>query len=166
MLVNKAEAYPSETFQPYFKDKTSVYMADSYKGTSLLQEGAFEAISHLHPKLIFMSRHTLGKHSSLTLNIRLVFTWLTATKALAYYRMVPFVAVSNLHTVLILVSKAEAYPCGTFQIRLRCNRLTITKATSLLHANFVAIRHLQPSLIFNIRLECSTMVCSSLVHKN
>ncbi len=67
---------------------------------------------------------------------------------------------------LILVGKAEAYPCGTFQIRLRCNRLTITKASSLLHAKFVAIRHLQPSLIFNIRLECSTRVCSSLVHKN
>jgi hypothetical protein len=41
-------------------------MAYSYKGTSLLQAGAFEAISYLHPILMF-------------------------------------------------VSKAEAYPCGTFQ---------------------------------------------------
>jgi len=58
-------------------------MAYSYKGTSLLQAGAFEAISYLHPILMF-------------------------------------------------VSKAEAYPCGTFQpcikVKLRCNRLTITKA--------------------------------------
>ncbi len=54
MLVNKAEAYPSEIFQPYFKDKTSVYMADSYKGTSLLQAGTFVAVSHWHTVLMLV----------------------------------------------------------------------------------------------------------------
>jgi hypothetical protein len=57
MLVSKAGAHPSETFQPYFKDKTRVYMADSYQGTSLLQDGAFCSCQPLTYNLSACEQH-------------------------------------------------------------------------------------------------------------